>query len=195
MARKATKANKLDVAKLEAQDIRCPTEAQMKRDSYELETQIAADGSGHTKRVKKVRQLEAMYAAGALSDLHFRSLKHYRHHAEIADRSLIRDSLTNWMPKGSAGDGLSHTVLHALRETSAIENAVGSLLDILRAVAVEDANLSQWAMHKYGAIEERYMRGLKAVVQLKPRRKALLLAQMEFRMAAVRVDAHISAID
>lgn len=189
MARKATQ-RKLDIVKLEKNGILCPTPAQMARATYESETEIDARGRGSTKRVKRVRQLEAMYAAGSLSDPHYRSLKHYRHHAETADKSPIKDSLDKSL--GGGGDGMSATVAHANIVAGQLERAAGALCDILRAVAVDDKSISQWAMEKYGAIEERYHTRGRTVVQLKPRRKMLEICQIEFRMAAIRVDAEIS---
>ena len=169
-----------------------PTPEQQGKSGYELERETKAGQVGQA-HYRRVRQVDALEAASVITAEQAKSLRHYRHHVDIADRSPTRDSLTSWMPKGAGGDGPGIEVLNAIRITADIENAVGSLRDILRAVVVEDQSLSQWAMAQYGSIEECYQREGRTVCQLKPRRKALDIARLDFRMAAIRVDGKVRA--
>lgn len=169
-----------------------PTPEQQAHSTYVVERESVAGVVGK-EHYRKVRQLEALHASGVINDEQFKSLKHYRHHADVSDRSLTRDSLRSWLPRGSGGDGPGQEVLHAIRVTADIENAAGCLVDILRAVVVDDQSLSQWAMKKFGAFEECYSVRGKTVCQLKPRRKALDIARLDFQMAAIRVDAEVRA--
>lgn len=121
-----------------------------------------------------------------------RALQHYRHHADIADRSPIRDSLARGLPSGG-GDGPTVAMMNAVRVRDDCERAVGSLREILRAVVVYDQSLSQWAMAQFGSFEDCYQRKGKRVCQLKPRQKALAIAQLDIQIAAQRVQAELDA--
>lgn len=128
---------------------------------------------------------------GVLSDSEHKALRHYRHHADIADRSPMRDSLDR--SRGGNGTGPGIELLNAIRVRDDIERAVGSLCDILRAVVIYDMSLSQWAINQAGGIDELDARGKHAVWRIKPRRKALAIARLEIQMAAKRVEAEIAA--
>jgi hypothetical protein len=135
--------------------------------------------------------IEILFDTGALSESELKALRHYRHHADIADRSLIRDSLC--LQRGGNGGGPTMTTVNAIRVAADCERAAGELLDILRAVVVYDKSLSQWAIDQAGALETRREKRGKVAVSFEPRRKALEIAKLEIRMAAKRVEAELAA--
>lgn len=120
----------------------------------------------------------------------YKALRHYRHHADIADRSPFRDSLC--LQRGGSGSP-TITTLNAVRVVTDCESAAGQLAGILRAVVVNDMSLSQYAIQLAGAVEQRRERRGRVFCQLEPRRKALERARLEIRMAAVRVEAELAA--
>jgi hypothetical protein len=128
------------------------------------------------KAFRRVVMIDHLAKQGLFSDAEHKALKHYRHHADVADRSPLKDSL-NKAPGGGTGCP-SIDVLNAVRVTTDCEKAAGSLRDILRAVVVDDVSLSQWAM-RAGTRQEG--------ARIKPHKKALQIAQLEIKMAAVRV--------
>jgi hypothetical protein len=137
------------------------------------------------------RSRHLLHARHVLDEAQFKALFHYRHHAILADRSPLKDSL-NKSPGG--GDGsCSIEILNACRVRDDCERAAGSLADILRAVVIDDLSLSQWAMHQGGAIERHETRKGKTVSYLRPRGKFLAIAQLEIVMAAIRVKNALDA--
>lgn len=128
------------------------------------------------KAFRRVVMIDLLMKQNILDLGMHKALKHYRHHADVADRSPLKDSL-NKAPGGGTGIP-SVEVLNAVRVAADCERAAGSLRDILRAVVVDDLSLSQWAM-RTGTRQEG--------ARIKPHKKALQIAQLEIRMAAVRV--------
>ena len=183
-------------AKRGEQDIVEPTPEQMRGAVFDLATIVDKGRGGAVVRIGKAFRrrpmIEILWRDGVLSEDEYKALGHYRHHADIADRSPLRDSLVAQRGAGS-GMGPTVAVLNARRVRDDCERAAGSLADILRAVVVYDCSLSQWAMATSGAIEERYDRKGKTVVQLKPRRAALQQARLEIVVAAQRVQAELDA--
>lgn len=135
--------------------------------------------------------IEVLYEASVLSMGQLKALRHYRHHADLADRSPTRDSLC--LQRGGSGAGMTVATLNAVRLVADVEAAAGTLADILRAVVVYDTSLSQWAMNRGGSIERQATRRGKSVTLLEPKRGALEIAKLEIRMAAVRVEAELAA--
>lgn len=140
------------------------------------------------KAYRRRPMIDVLFAAGMLDEEGYKALRHYRHHADLADRSLVRDSLC--LQGGGNGSGPTITTLNAIALVRDCEAAAGSLVDILRAVVVYDQSLSQIAIARAGGLEEA---GRKGVVQIKPHRKALEIAKLEFRVAAQRVQAELDA--
>jgi hypothetical protein len=129
------------------------------------------------KAFRRVVMIDLLLKQEILDTAQHKALKHYRHHADVADRSPLKDSL-NKAPGGGTGIP-SIEVLNAVRVAADCERAAGSLRDILRAVVVDDVSLSQWAMMRGGARQEG--------ARIKPHKKQLAIAQLEIKMAAVRV--------
>lgn len=140
------------------------------------------------KAFRRKPMIDTLAAAGVFSDAEFKALTHYRRHADIADRSPLRDSL-NMQRYGGTGTGPTIEMLNAVRVRDDVERAVGTLLDIFRAVVVDDVSLSQWAIAKWGSVE-KVKRG-KTVIEPKPGKVSI--ARLEIQMAAKRAEAELSA--
>jgi hypothetical protein len=184
MARKATRQKRIDATP--------PTPEQEQLGEYRLEP-ITERGQLVGTAYRKRPMIDILHERGIFTDGQHRALKHYRHHADLADKSPIRDSLTNWMPKASNGHGPGVELLNAVRVTQACERAAGALVDILRAVVVDDVSLSRWAMLKDGATERCRTRGALTVRTMEPSEYALKMARVEIQMAACRVQGELEA--
>lgn len=132
--------------------------------------------------------IETLHDMALFSDAEFKALKHYRHHADIADRSPVRDSL-NMMRNGGSGSGPTIEMLNAVRVRDDIDRAVGSLIDIFHAVVVDDVSLSQWAIAKWGAVEK--VRKGKTIIE--PKTGKVAIARLEIQIAAKRAEAELAA--
>jgi hypothetical protein len=171
-----------------------PTDAQMVSATFDLQDITERRGSSSIaigKAYKRRPMIDILFAADVLDREQYKALRHYRHHADLADCSLVRDSLC--LQRGGRGSGPTISTLNAIALVRDCERAAGSLADMLRAIVVYDMSLSQWAIGRAGSIEERYERRGKSVCQIKPRRSALLAAKLEIRIAAQRVQAELDA--
>jgi hypothetical protein len=173
-------------------DILAPTVEQMRDNMFKVEDATHV-GDGASVTIGKAYRRTPMYLVlqSMFSDAEIKALKHYRHHADIADRSPLRDSLDKQI-RGN-GTGPTVEVVNAIRVRDDCERAAGSLKDILRAVMVYDWSLSQWAMQKGGALDVCREKEGKVVCRMEPRRKVLEVAQLEIKMAAKRVMAELDA--
>jgi len=169
-----------------------PTREQELQAEYRLEP-ITERGQVIGTAYRKRPMIDILHERGVLDEPLYKALKHYRHHADIADKSPIRDSLTNWMPKASGGTGPGIELLNAIRVRDDCERAAMGLVDILRAVVVDDMSLSQWAMNKHGASEHCRTKGSSVVCVMEPSAKALKLARYEIIIAAQRVKSELDA--
>lgn len=173
-----------------------PTEEQMRHAEFREEDIVDRQPGGRFatigKAFRKRRMLEILGAQGLFSSAEFKALAHYRHHADMADRSLLRDSLNTYRAGGD-GSGPTVEMITAIALVADVERAAGSLVDILRAVIVEDKSLSQWAMDHGGSIEQCRDRKGRTVCTLEPKRKALNVAKLDMQMVAKRVEAELSA--
>jgi hypothetical protein len=182
--------------RVKSEDIIAPPAEQMAGGAFAVEDVTDKRRGGGTitigKAYRRLPMIDVLFAANVLSIGEYKALRHYRHHADIADRSPVRDSLC--LQRGD-GYGASPTVttLNAVRLVSDVEAAVGSLLDVLRAVVVYDRSLSQVAIDRAGAIEQSRDRKGRRVTSLEPPRKALEIVKLEIRMAAKRVEAELAA--
>lgn len=140
---------------------------------------------------RRRRMVEQLTAQGMFSDEEAKALKHYRHHADMIERSCTRDSLC--IQRGGGGNGPTISYLNAAFLVRQVEAAAGSLADILRAVVVEDVSLSQWAIRRAGALEVRRQRKDNVVISFEPKQRALMKAKLEILFAAQRVASELSA--
>lgn len=139
---------------------------------------------------RRRRMIEQLASQGMLTDEEAKALRHYRHHADLIERSPTRDSLC--IQRGG-GNGPTITYLNAAFLVRQVEAAAGALADLLRAVIVEDVSLSQWAIRRAGSLETRRERKGRIVTSIEPRQKALAIAKMEIKFVAQRVVAELAA--
>lgn len=130
---------------------------------------------------KLIPVIDTLHNKGVLTEAEWRALNHYRDQASLADKSPMRSCCDN-SPRGGNGPGVA--IVSALIETGRIERDLGQLMDIARAVAVDDISLTEWCIAKHGGREKDG-----AIV---PRGKnngshAIEMARMELRMAAHRI--------
>jgi hypothetical protein len=146
------------------------------------------------KAFRRKPMIDVLYGQGLFSSDEYKALKHYRHHADLADRSPLKDSLANLMRISSgSGNGPTVTMLNAIRVRDDIERAVGSLVDILRAVVVDDMSLSQWCISRGNSAEKCRARKKGRVCAIEANEGALRIAQLEMKIAAGRVEAELAA--
>jgi hypothetical protein len=174
-----------------------PTAEQAGRNEYELGDVVDKRPGGGSitvgKAFRRKPMIEILGAQSVFSDAELKALRHYRHHADIADRSPTRDSLDR-QRLGGSGTGPTIEMINAIRVRDDCERAAGSLLDILRAVVIDDVSLSQWAIAKHGALEKRRVRGQgKPVTTFEPKLGTVRVARLEIQMAAKRVEAELAA--
>ena len=176
-------------------DIDTPTPEQMGQGVFVIEethdklpggTQITL-GKGYRRKP----MIDVLHGQGLFSDEQHKALKHYRHHADIADRSPLRDSLNRQRGGGTTGPTIE--LLNAIRVRTDCERAAGSLVDILRAVVVYDQSLSQWVISRGVSVEKCRGFGVNRVCRVEAPCKAVEIARMEIVMAAKRVQAELDA--
>lgn len=139
---------------------------------------------------RRRRMIEQLASQGMFTDEEARALRHYRHHADLIERSPMRDSLC--LQRGG-GNGPTITYLNAAFLVRQIEAAVGALVDIMRAIIVEDVSLSQWAIRRAGALEIRRQRKDSVVISLEPKQRAFAIAKLEIKFVAQRVASELRA--
>lgn len=179
--------------RVEAFDGALPTAEQMRDAAFRPEQIVERGQVVKSVAYRRRPMIDILYAADALSKAEYDAVKHYRHHADIADRSPVRDSLAIERHGGS-GVGPGVEMINAIQVRDDCERAAGSLVDILRAVVVYDMSLSQWAIQRSGAVEEcETDKKGRRTCRMKPRRNALHIAKLEIRIAAKRVQAELDA--
>lgn len=148
-------------------------------------------GAGAAVRVVPV--IETMLKQGHLTQAEYDALNHYREQAHKAEDDCARSGTLapERMMGGDRGPCGSQIPVGVLLATPAIiecarlERELGSLLDIARAVAVDDVTLTRWAIKVSGGVE---VRREGRVTEMKPRDpRAMDMARMELRFAAGRI--------
>lgn len=171
-----------------------PTNEQMRGGAFVLADIVDRSANGRMIEIgtayRRRPMIDVLHNQGLLTEEELKALRHYRHHADLVDRSPTRDSLC--LMRGH-GNGPTITTLNAAFIVRQIEAAVGALVDILRAVVVDDVSLSQWAIRRAGALEVRRQRQGKVVTLFEPRQKALAIAKLEMKFAAQRVASELRA--
>lgn len=139
---------------------------------------------------RRVPVIETLYAEHKLTSRQFNGLARYRDVAVAEERSPIEDSVGKLLRNCvGGGEGGGDFALRIAIELGRLEQALGSLVDIARAIAVDDMTLSDWAMSRHGSIER--VRG--NVVKFEPSKKAFNEGWMDIRMAGERLAAEIGA--
>lgn len=149
-------------------DVLGPTPEQIARQPFALSDVLDNEGGG-TRRIgkayRKVRMVELLERRETITADQAKALRHYRHHADMADRSPLRDSLNQ--QRGGSGCGPTIAMLNAMRVASEFEAVAGSLQGMLRAVVVDDVSLDEWTVlrrqrREQTSLEMRYLAGIVA---------------------------------
>jgi len=142
---------------------------------------------------RRVPAIETLLARGMLSDNEYRRLAFYRDQVSLAERSLTKSCLNVVIgtAPGRAGSerGPSAATVSARLTVGRIERDLGSLLQIARAVAVEDMSLSQWCITKHGGREKFGADGAFVAVVPLAEKRVMAEAKLELKMAAARICA------
>lgn len=137
---------------------------------------------------KRIPVIETMLTRKQITDAEYRALAHYSDQAALAERSPIKSCLDNSVGTGEGGH-LTAAVTSAILTTARIERELGSLLDICRAVAIDDVSLSQWCVQKHGGRERYDGKGkFIAIVPINEKRH-MAIALIDLRMGARRIMA------
>ena len=145
------------------------------------------------KAYRRRRMIDILFDSRVISSDEFKALHTYRHNADLADRSPLRDSIAALMMVRGSGEEPSIALLNAAYITAACEHAAGSLCGILRAVAVDDFSLAQWVASQGGARERTRHRGGRVDTWLEAHPRKVQVAKLEFQIAAQRVQAELDA--
>ena len=150
------------------------------------------EGAGAAVRIVPV--IDTMLKANQLTRREYDALAYYRQQAHRAEDDCAQSSTL--APERVMGGGgqpggsrIPATLLFtpAIAETARIERDLGSLLDIARAIAVDDITLTRWCIDKFGG-RERYDGAGRFVAMVPVREKQCVgLARIELRNAAGRI--------
>lgn len=152
-------------------------------------------GKGQFRRAnmafRRTPVIDTLLETGKLSHAQYAALAYYRNQACQAEDDYKRSSTL--APErvmgggGSTGSGIPIVFTAAIAETSRIERDLGSLLDIARAVAVEDKSLSQWCIEKHGGRERYNGSGVFVAIVPAGNKDNIGIALMELKFAAGRI--------
>lgn len=161
-----------------------PTAEQMARAEYVENGERKAGFHSVGMAYKRVPVIDTMLSRGQLNEREYIALSYYRDQASLADRSPLK-SCIDFSVKG--GDNHPSAALaSAMLETSRMENDMGSVWPIARAVAVDDVSLTEWCIKEYGG-RERYDTKGKCIAIVPVVDNAVCVALIELKMAAGRV--------
>ena len=145
--------------------------------------------------IKRIPAIVTLASTGKITQRQYLALNRYREIAINCDYSPIEDSVGKLSKVRGGNGGMGHApfATRAEIELQWLEQELGALRDIARAIAVDDMTPSQWAMKQSGSIERT--RGIipKIVTWFEPRRKALGVAMVEIRIAGDRLASAIRA--
>lgn len=183
----------------QTEDAMEPTPEQMDRGGFYL-TEITDKRRGGTnvtigKAWRRHRMLEHLELSGLLTDGEAKALRHYRHYADRADRSPLRDSIRTLLRIGGGGDEPSVGLLNAIFIRDDLERAAGSLADLLHAVFVDDASIEEIAMARLGSVEHVERKGGRSYSRIRPKRRHVQIVRLEVKIAAQRVEAELEATE
>jgi hypothetical protein len=133
---------------------------------------------------RRVPVIVTLASNGTLSQRQFDGLSRYRDVAINCERSPLRSGL-DFSPRGNERGAVF--ALRTNQELSWLEQELRGLLDIARAVAVDDLTLPQWVSHKIGTI------GLSDSEVTRVHAAARKIATAEIRMAGEWLAAAIGA--
>lgn len=170
----------------------CPTVSKFLRptESREAHNDFAREGMSY----RAVPVIETMLRAGQLTPAQFDNLMYYRDQAHRAqddcaqDGTLSPERIMGGVSSSPGGGKIPAILLGtpAILECARIEREIGSLIDIARAVAVNDVTLTRWCIERHGG-RERY-NGKGEFVAMVPiaEKRVMAEALLELRFAAGR---------
>lgn len=135
---------------------------------------------------KIVPAIETLHKRGLIDSREYEALAYYRDQASLAEQSPVR-SCCDTSPRGGSDHGPGVAILSAMLETGRIERDLGQLLDIARAVAVDDMSLSQWCIAKHGGRERYDGKGRFVAIVPICEKRHMDMARLDLRMAARRI--------
>lgn len=119
--------------------------------------------AGAARRVTPV--IDTLLRQQRITEGEYIALRRYRDQADICNRSETRDSC-DFSIGGGDGHGPGASVVSAKLEVSRMDKLIGNLRPVVRAVAVDDMSLKDWAISQFGG-REKTKRG--KVVEIVPR--------------------------
>ncbi len=141
---------------------------------------------------KRTAVIDELLEQEKIAGKHYAALSYYRQQAHRAqdDAATHSPSSPERMMASGTGGAVTGTIPKGMLFTSAqnevhrIERDLGALLEIARAVAVDDMTLTQWAIAESGGRERLQGR---MVVIVPRRRNAVKIALLELQFAAGRI--------
>lgn len=165
-------------------------------DAVQIETPTPEQiGGGEFKRIgmhyRRVPVIDSLFDAGKLNHAQYAALAFYRNQAIQAEDDYARSSTLDAERVngggGSFGSGLPLVWTAAIAETGRIERDLGSLLDIARAIAVNDMTIAQWCIAKHGGRERYDSKGRFVAMVPACGQEKINIALMELKFAAGRI--------
>lgn len=112
-------------------------------------------------------------------------LTYFREQSMIASIGLYRCPLDR-SPRGNS-DGRSVKHQSALIEVGRMERDLGALLDIAKAVAVDDTTLANWCIEQHGGRERYDKKGRFVAMVPRSEKRVMRLALIDLKTAAGRI--------
>jgi hypothetical protein len=146
-----------------------------------LEQQAKGTFTRLTMAYRRTPVIDTMAQTRKLTPRQFNGLARYRDIAIAEERSPMRDSLDKALHgRGGSADGTGY--IRIAYELQRLENALGALYPIARAIAVDDVTVSQYAAQKGGTTADGA-----------PKRDWLKSSMVEIRYAGDALAAAIAA--
>lgn len=161
-----------------------PTPEQIGRAQFKRDVLTHVETATRTTGYRRKMVIAHLLDTEQITQSEYEALAYYRDQASLAEKSPVRSCCDN-SPRSGHGPGVA--ILSAALETGRIERDLGVLVDIARAIAVDDKSLAQWCIEKFGGRERYNSRGeFVAIVPVNEKRN-VAMARMEIRMAARRI--------
>lgn len=142
-------------ASLQREPIDQPTNEMQARVTFDLVTVRTEMGQAIGRAYRRRPLYETMHAAGAISPDELAALHFYRTAFDRCERSPMKSCLNIDGGGGTRADAAvfsaTPSMLDAKRKVRMAEAGLGSVIDTMRAVALEDRTFSDLAMQRYGS--------------------------------------------
>lgn len=148
-----------------------PTLEQRRKGTFELDDVLDRAPNGKLlvmgQAYKRLPWFETMFRRGMLSDIEVGCLRFYRRAHEASEWSEVKSCLLR-DPVGGGGDGQSRMILEAKDRRAICEQAIGAVLDTMRAIAIRDLNYKAAAIQRFGSRERSEIRDDRVVSEIIP---------------------------